>query len=85
MDQNDERGPINLGNPQEITIIELAEAVLRLVGGRSKIVYRPKPEDDPCRRKPDISKARAQLGWEPTVDLEDGLNETIDYFRRKLG
>ena len=84
MDQDDERGPINLGNPQEITIIELAEAVLRLIGGRSKIVYRPRPEDDPCQRRPDISKARALLGWEPTVGLEDGLKEAIDYFRRQL-
>ena len=77
-------GPVNIGNPGEFTMIELAERVLRLVGSRSKLVHRPLPTDDPKQRQPDISVARAQLGWEPGVALEDGLKETIGYFRRLL-
>ncbi len=77
-------GPVNLGNPLEITMLELAETVLRLTGSRSQLVYKPLPEDDPQRRCPDIARARESLGWEPRVGLEDGLRETIAYFRRSL-
>jgi UDP-glucuronate decarboxylase len=74
-------GPINLGNPVEFTMIELAEAVLRLTGSSSKLIFQPLPSDDPKQRQPDISKAKKMLGWEPKVKLEDGLKETIAYFR----
>ncbi|WP_341899137.1 UDP-glucuronic acid decarboxylase family protein [Ferrovibrio terrae] len=74
-------GPINLGNPVEFTMIELAEAVLRLTGSSSKLIFQPLPSDDPKQRQPDISKAKQALGWEPKVKLEDGLKETIAYFR----
>ncbi|KRB77711.1 NAD-dependent dehydratase [Nocardioides sp. Root190] len=77
-------GPVNVGNPTENTMLELAEAVIRLVGGTSKIEYRPLPSDDPRQRRPDISMARKELDWEPSVALEDGLRETIDYFRHRL-
>ena len=75
-------GPINLGNPGEFTMIELAEQVLKLTGSRSKIIHLPLPQDDPRPRQPDISLARAQLGWEPKVPLAEGLKRTIDYFRQ---
>jgi UDP-glucuronate decarboxylase len=78
-------GPVNLGNPREFTILELAEKVLRMTGSRSKIVYKPLPADDPAQRQPDIALARKTLSWEPRVALEDGLRETIDYFKRTLG
>jgi UDP-glucuronate decarboxylase len=85
MDSPDEiTGPINVGNPGEFTMIELAEAVLRLTGSKSKLVRLPLPADDPRQRQPDITKARAMLGWEPKVQLEDGLKETIGYFRKLL-
>ena len=85
MDSPDEiTGPINVGNPGEFTMIELAEAVLRLTGSKSKLVRLPLPADDPRQRQPDITRARAMLGWEPKVQLEDGLRETIDYFRKLL-
>ena len=74
-------GPVNLGNPAEYTIRELAELIVELTGTRSKIVYEPLPEDDPTRRQPDISLARQHLGWEPTVELRDGLKKTLAYFR----
>jgi UDP-glucuronate decarboxylase len=77
-------GPVNLGNPGEYTIRELAESVLRLTGSRSKLTFKPLPSDDPVRRCPDITLAAAQLGWKPTVPLEDGLKETIAYFRALL-
>ena len=77
-------GPVNLGNPGEFTMIELAERILQLVGSRSKLVFEPLPQDDPKQRQPDIALARAALGWEPKVALEDGLRATIDYFRRLL-
>jgi UDP-glucuronate decarboxylase len=77
-------GPVNLGNPREFTILELAEQVLRLTSSRSKIVRRPLPPDDPVQRQPDIGLARSSLAWSPKVELEDGLRETIDYFRRTL-
>jgi UDP-glucuronate decarboxylase len=84
MNQSSEIGPLNLGNPVEFSIRELAETVLRMTGSKSKLVFRPLPKDDPVRRQPDIAKARAALGWEPTVCLEDGLKETIAYFRKGL-
>jgi UDP-glucuronate decarboxylase len=77
-------GPVNVGNPGEFTMLELAEHVLRLTGSKSKIEYRPLPQDDPRQRKPDISLAKSKLGWAPTVNLEDGLKETIGYFRKLL-
>lgn len=77
-------GPINLGNPGEFSMLELAERVLSLVGSASRIVYRPLPADDPRQRQPDISIAKRDLGWAPTVVLEDGLRETIAYFRDLL-
>ena len=84
MDQDAEIGPINLGKPDEFTIRELAETVMRLTDSRSGLVFRPLPQDDPAQRRPDITKARATLGWEPAVSLEDGLKETISYFRKVL-
>jgi UDP-glucuronate decarboxylase len=78
-------GPINLGNPREFSIAELASHVIDLTGSRSKIVHRPRPEDDPRQRKPDISKAHESLSWAPTTSLKDGLRKTIDYFDRLLG
>lgn len=77
-------GPVNMGNPGEFTMLALAETVLRLVGGKSKLSFHPLPEDDPRQRQPDIALAKATLGWEPKVGLEDGLKETIDYFRKLL-
>ena len=78
-------GPLNLGNPREHEIGELAETVIRLTGSRSRIEQFPLPEDDPRRRRPDIRMARERLGWEPAVDLEEGLARTIDYFRTLVG
>ena len=77
-------GPINVGNPAEFTMLELAEKVVRKVGGRSRISFKPLPLDDPKQRQPDISRAQAALGWSPKVSLDDGLDPTIDYFRRVL-
>ena len=77
-------GPVNIGNPGEFTMIELAERVLHLVGGRSTLVFRPLPADDPRQRQPNIELARDKLGWQPSVALEDGLKETIAYFRRQF-
>jgi UDP-glucuronate decarboxylase len=82
---DDFTGPVNLGNPGEFTILELAEAVIRLTGSRSTIVFEPAPADDPMQRKPDISLAGEVLGWQPRVALEEGLGRTIEYFRRLLG
>jgi UDP-glucuronate decarboxylase len=73
--------PVNLGNPGEFTIGELAELVLELTGSRSRIVHRPLPADDPVRRRPDVSLARKLLDWQPTVPLREGLQKTIDWFR----
>jgi UDP-glucuronate decarboxylase len=77
-------GPVNLGNPVEFTIGSLAEKVIKLTGSKSKIVHLPLPQDDPKQRKPDITLARKELNWEPTVDLETGLGRTIEYFRNVL-
>jgi UDP-glucuronate decarboxylase len=85
MDTGDEvTGPINLGNPGEFTIKQLAEAVIEFTGSKSKIEYRPLPQDDPRQRQPDISKAKALLGWEPTIHLEEGVRRTIAYFDELL-
>jgi len=77
-------GPINMGNPGEFTMLELAEKVLKLVGGKSKLAFHPLPADDPKQRQPNITLARNQLGWEPKVALDDGLKETVAYFKRLL-
>ena len=77
-------GPVNVGNPVEFTMMALAEQVLKLVGSTSKVVFKPLPEDDPKQRKPDITLARRALGWEPKVGIEDGLKETVAYFRDLL-
>jgi dTDP-glucose 4,6-dehydratase len=77
--------PVNIGNPRELTIEEIARTIARLTGSKSEIVYQPLPTDDPKVRRPDITRARTLLGWEPKVDLEDGLQKTIAYFRKKLG
>ncbi len=77
-------GPVNIGNPVEHTMLELAEKILQLVGGHSKLIHQPLPADDPRQRQPDISLAKAKLGWQPHVNLEDGLRETIGYFRHLL-
>lgn len=84
MNCEDFTGPVNIGNPGEFTILELAEAVIRLTGSTSKIINEPLPQDDPLQRKPDISLAREKLGWEPKVQLEEGLQRTIDYFKKVL-
>lgn len=85
MDAEGLTGPLNLGNPGEFTIAELAEKVIRLTQSRSKIAHKPRPSDDPLHRRPDISLAREKLGWEPKVSLEEGLARTIDYFKERLG
>jgi len=74
-------GPVNLGNPAEFTILELAEILIRMTGSPSKIVFKPLPQDDPTQRKPDITLAQKKLGWQPRVPLEEGLAKTIEYFR----
>ena len=81
---SDERYPVNLGNPLELTVLDFAEAIRKITGVQSEIVFRPLPEDDPRRRRPDISKARRLLDWEPQVSLEHGLRTTIEYFRSRL-
>jgi len=77
-------GPINLGNNSEFTILELAEKVIRFTNSASKLIHRPLPQDDPRQRQPDLSRARTSLSWEPKVPLDDGLKETISYFKRSL-
>lgn len=77
-------GPVNVGNPSEFTMLELAELVIKLTKSKSKLIFNPLPSDDPKQRQPDISLAKSNLGWEPKVCLEDGLIETIDYFRKIL-
>jgi dTDP-glucose 4,6-dehydratase len=83
-----ERGtsePVNIGNPQEMTLLDLAKRVLRLSGSRSEIVFRPLPVDDPKVRQPDITRARTRLGWEPRVDTDEGLKRTLAWFKTKVG
>jgi nucleoside-diphosphate-sugar epimerase len=82
---SDETNPVNIGNPHEVTILELAETVREVVGSTAPIELRPRPVDDPNVRCPDISRARAVLGWEPTVGLRDGLERTLPWFRKALG
>jgi dTDP-glucose 4,6-dehydratase len=80
-----ENDPVNIGNPVEMTIKQIAETIITMTGSTSQIVYRPLPTDDPKQRRPDITRARTRLGWEPTVQLEEGLIKTIEYFRTKVG
>jgi len=80
----DEPGPVNLGNPHELTVLQIAEVIRELTGSRSAIEHRPLPADDPTRRLPDITRARQRLGWEPRIGLTEGLAATIDYFRERL-
>ena len=81
MIESSEEGPINLGNPNEFTILELASIIKKLTASKSKIVYKPLPGDDPTQRKPDIKLAKSKLSWQPTINLEQGLKKTIDYFK----
>lgn len=78
-------GPVNIGNPGEFTMLELAQLVIKLAGSDSKIVYKELPQDDPMQRRPMIDLAEKELGWKPTIDLEEGLRRTIEYFRIQLG
>ena len=82
---SNETMPVNLGNPREMTIKEFGEAVLKATGSSSKFTFKPLPEDDPKVRKPDISKAQRVLEWVPVVDLEEGLDRTTKYFKKKIG
>lgn len=83
---DDFTGPVNIGNPAEFTMLELAEKVIALTGTASKIVFKPLPSDDPKQRQPNISLAKSAMnGWEPSVQLDQGLGKTIDYFRRVVG
>ena len=84
MMESSENSPINIGNPTEMTIRQIAETIIEMTGSKSRIVYQPLPEDDPKIRRPDITRARTLLGWEPKVDLREGLTKTIDYFRTKV-
>ena len=81
MRRYDFTGPVNLGNPSEFTMLELAEKVIKLTGSSSKIVHKPLPADDPKQRRPNIDLAKNKLFWEPEIDLDEGLEKTIDYFR----
>jgi dTDP-glucose 4,6-dehydratase len=82
---SNENDPVNIGNPRETTIKEIAETIVKMTGSKSKIVYRPLPTDDPKQRRPDITRARTLLQWEPKVQLEEGLVKTIEYFKTKVG
>jgi dTDP-glucose 4,6-dehydratase len=82
--ESKEHGPINIGNPAEMTIKQIAETIIEMTGSKSRIVHKPLPEDDPKVRRPDITRARTLLGWEPKVELREGLTKTIDYFRSKV-
>jgi len=84
MAQTETVGPMNLGNPGEFTMLQLAELTLKLVGGKSKIVHKSLPADDPKQRRPDITLARKVIKWEPTIPLEDGLKRTIAYFKTRV-
>jgi nucleoside-diphosphate-sugar epimerase len=76
--------PVNIGNPVEMTVLEFAKEIIRATGSRSKIVFRPLPQDDPKQRRPDITRARELLKWEPQVPLSEGIVKTIDYFRGRI-
>jgi dTDP-glucose 4,6-dehydratase len=83
---SEHHGPVNIGNPVEMTIKQFAEKILKIIGAKAGIEYRELPVDDPKVRQPDITRARAQLGnWEPKVEFDEGIGRTIDYFRAKLG
>jgi len=82
--ESDTHDPVNIGNPHELTIEQIARTIISLVGSTSRIVYRPLPQDDPKQRQPDITRARTLLGWQPQVDLEEGLAKTVGYFKSKL-
>ena len=84
MDQDEHTGPINIGNPVENTMLELAEAVIKVTGSRSKIIHMPLPKDDPKKRCPDITRAKTLLGWEPKVRLAEGLKSTMEWYKSKL-
>ncbi len=83
MMESNENNPINIGNPAEMTIKQIAETIIEMTGSKSRVIYQPLPEDDPKVRRPDITRARTLLHWEPKVDLREGLTKTIDYFRTK--
>jgi dTDP-glucose 4,6-dehydratase len=82
--ESDVNDPVNIGNPHEMTIEDIAKTIIRLTGSNSRLVYRPLPEDDPKVRQPDITRAKTLLGWEPKVSLEEGLEKTLEYFRTKV-
>src|ERR1041385_7281750 len=84
LSKSDEHEPVNIGNPVEFTILECAKLVVKVTGSKSPIVNKPLPQDDPKQRRPDISKARRLLGWEPKIDLEQGLKLSMDYFRQAI-
>jgi len=84
LSKSSEHLPVNIGNPHEFTILECAQHVLKVTGSQSKIAYEPLPQDDPKQRRPDITKARQVLGWEPSIDLESGLRMSLDYFRNAV-
>lgn len=83
MEKNGFSGPVNLGNPQEMTILELANMIIKKTDSKSKIIYKTLPVDDPVKRKPDISYAKKELGWKPLIDIEKGIEKTINYFKKK--
>ena len=82
--KSSEHLPVNIGNPNEFTILECAQQVIKVTGSKSKIAYEPLPQDDPKQRRPDITKARRSLGWEPKIDLETGLRMSLDYFKKAV-
>jgi dTDP-glucose 4,6-dehydratase len=84
LSKSDEHLPVNIGNPNEFTILECAQLVIKVVGSKSRIRYEPLPQDDPKQRQPDITKARQLLGWEPKIDLENGLRLSLDYFKKAV-
>jgi len=84
LSKSDEHDPVNIGNPVEFTILECAQLVLKVTGSKSPIINQPLPKDDPKQRRPDISKARRLLGWEPKIDLEQGLRLSMDYFKQAI-
>ena len=84
MNQNDQTGPINIGNPGEFTILELAKKVLKKTQSKSKSTFHPLPGDDPLQRQPDITLAKNALNWKPTIALDEGLEKTINYFKEEL-
>jgi len=84
MMESSEPGPINLGNPDEYRVLDLAKKIIALTSSKSKITFRPLPQDDPTKRKPDITLAKKKLGWKPKIPLEEGLKQTIEYFRKMV-